>query len=46
MKASTKVLIGMGITAARVVVLYAITIDRAADAAENMARDALRTMRP
>ena len=46
MKASTKVLIGMGITAATVVALYAIAVDRAADAVENIARDTLRTIRP
>ena len=46
MKASTKVLIGMGITAATVVALYAITVDRAAATVENIARDTLRTIRP
>ena len=46
MKASTKVLIGMGITAATVVALYAITVDRAADTVESIARDTLRSIRP
>ena len=46
MQASTKTLIGMGITAPTVVVPYAITIDRAADVVENIARDSLSSIRP
>ena len=46
LKTSTKVLIGMGITAATVMALYAITVNRAADAGETIARDTLRTIRP